>query len=131
MSVRITKILKEFNVGFQTVIETLEAKGIKLEDATPNTKKDEAHYDLLKEAFGADKSLRNAADELLQSRLRSKRQSEPEPKVSKEEQKPQAIEAPQPEPAPANEEIEEQIVEAEEEEVKPEPTFVETINEPS
>lgn len=131
MSVRITKILKEFNVGFQTVIETLEAKGIKLEDATPNTKIDEAHYDLLKEAFGADKSLRNAADELLQSRLRSKRQSEPEPKVSKEEQKPQAIEAPQPEPAPANEEIEEQIVEAEEEEVKPEPTVVETINEPS
>lgn len=133
MSVRITKILKEFNVGFQTVIETLEAKGIKLEDATPNTKIDEAHYDLLKEAFGADKSLRNAADELLQSRLRSKRQSEPEPKVSKEEQKPQAIEAPQPEPelAPANEEIEEQIVEAEEEEVKPEPTVVETINESS
>ena len=133
MSVRITKILKEFNVGFQTVIETLEAKGIKLEDATPNTKIDEAHYDLLKEAFGADKSLRNAADELLQSRLRSKRQSEPEPKVSKEEQKPQAIEAPQPEPepAPANEEIEEQTVEAEEEEVKPEPTVVETINEPS
>ena len=133
MSVRITKILKEFNVGFQTVIETLEAKGIKLEDATPNTKIDEAHYDLLKEAFGADKSLRNAADELLQSRLRSKRQSEPEPKVSKEEQKPQAIEAPQPEPepAPANEEIEEQIVETEEEEVKPEPTVVETINEPS
>ncbi|MBR4553345.1 MAG: translation initiation factor IF-2 [Bacteroidaceae bacterium] len=133
MSVRITKILKEFNVGFQTVIETLEAKGIKLDDATPNTKIDEAHYDLLKEAFGADKSLRNAADELLQSRLRSKRQSEPEPKVSKEEQKPQAIEAPQPEPelAPANEEIEEQIVEAEEEEVKPEPTVVETINESS
>ena len=133
MSVRITKILKEFNVGFQTVIETLEAKGIKLEDATPNTKIDEAHYDLLKEAFGADKSLRNAADELLQSRLRSKRQSEPEPKVSKEEQKPQAIEVPQPEPepAPANEEIEEQLVEAEEEEVKPEPTVVETINEPS
>lgn len=133
MSVRITKILKEFNVGFQTVIETLEAKGIKLEDATPNTKIDEAHYDLLKEAFGADKSLRNAADELLQSRLRSKRQSEPEPKVSKEEQKPQAIEAPQPEPelAPANEEIEEQIVEAEEEEVKPESTVVETINESS
>lgn len=133
MSVRITKILKEFNVGFQTVIETLEAKGIKLEEATPNTKIDEAHYDLLKEAFGADKSLRNAADELLQSRLRSKRQSEPEPKVSKEEQKPQVIEAPQPEPepAPANEEIEEQPVEFVEEEVKPEPTIVETINEPS
>ena len=92
MSVRITKILKEFNVGFQTVIETLEAKGIKLEEATPNTKIDEAHYDVLKEAFGADKSLRNEADKLLQTRLRSKRQAAPA--VAEAEETPQPSAAP-------------------------------------
>ncbi|MBR1838250.1 MAG: translation initiation factor IF-2 [Bacteroidaceae bacterium] len=126
MSVRITKILKEFNVGFQTVIETLEAKGIKLEEATPNTKIDEAHYDVLKEAFGADKSLRNEADKLLQTRLRSKRQAAPA--VA------EAEETPQPSAAPNVEEISAPQAEAieavgKEEVVAPESIEAETTTE--
>ncbi|MBP3227940.1 MAG: translation initiation factor IF-2 [Bacteroidaceae bacterium] len=93
MSVRISKILKEFNVGFQTVLETLADKGVQLADATPSTKIDDEHYDILKEAFSKDKSLRNAADELLQTRFRSKRagkEEEPAPAVEVKEEIPVA-----------------------------------------
>lgn len=102
MSVRISKILKEFNVGFQTVLETLAVKGIELSEATPSTKIDDEQYEILKNAFGADKSLRTAADELLQSRFRSKRQEkddEPQPA-------PEIVEKSAPQPAAEPEKVE-------------------------
>ncbi len=108
MSVRISKIVKEFNVGFQTVIETLEAKGVVIENVSPSTKIDDSHYELLKEAFGADKSLRNAADELLQMRFRNKRQNElAKAEPAEIETLPEAEEPPTSEPAPALEPAEE------------------------
>ena len=129
MGVRISKILKEFNVGFQTVVETLEAKGIVIEGLTPSTKLEDEHYDILKEAFGADKSLRNAADELLQSRLRSKRQE----KAASAERKPEPepVAAPEPEPEPEPEEIHAEQEQPVEPEAQPEPQPVEEAPAPA
>ena len=98
MSIRLNKAIKEFNVGLQTIVDFLGKKGYKI-NAVPSEKIDDKQYELLKEEFGADKMLRNKAEELLQNRQKDKRpaakEQKPEPQVVEttvpEEMKPQIV----------------------------------------
>ena len=62
MKIRLGKVIKECNVGLQTIVEFLEKKGMTVE-ASPNTVITDEQYEMLKQAFGADKSLKDAAEE--------------------------------------------------------------------
>ena len=94
MSIRINKVIKEFNVGLQTVVDALASKGIEVKPS-PSEKISEEHYEMLKSMFGADKNLRSAAEQLLQSRQKEKKVEKPAPQVEEiatevpEEKKPQ------------------------------------------
>ena len=78
MSIRLNKVIKEFNVGLQTVVDFLAKKGIEIE-SNPSAKIDEKQYDLLRKEFGADKDLRDEAEKMLQSRQKEKVQKKPAP----------------------------------------------------
>ena len=53
---RLNKALKELNVGINTVAEFLQKKNRPLQDASPNAKITDEQYELLMDAFGADKT---------------------------------------------------------------------------
>lgn len=72
MSIRLNKAMKEFGVGLQTVTDFLNKKGAPI-TGDLNQKLDEKQYELLKEEFGADKNLRDKAEEMLRDRQERKR----------------------------------------------------------
>ena len=82
MSIRLNKAIKEFGVGLQTLTDFLNKQGAPV-SGDPNQKLDERQYELLKQEFGADKDLRNKAEEMLQSRQEKKRPA-PAPKAEPE-----------------------------------------------
>ena len=67
MSIRLNKVIKEFNVGLQTVVDFLQKKGYEI-NAVPNEKVTDEQYELLKKEFGADKDLRNKAEKMIKER---------------------------------------------------------------
>ena len=71
MSIRLNKVIKEFNVGLQTVVDFLAKKGYQL-NASPSEKITDEQYDLLRKEFGADKNLRTEAEKMIQSRQKEK-----------------------------------------------------------
>ena len=82
MSIRLNKAIKEFGVGLQTLTDFLNKQGDPV-SGDPNQKLNERQYELLKQEFGADKDLRNKAEEMLQSRQEKKRPA-PAPKAEPE-----------------------------------------------
>ena len=66
MNIRLNKVIRELNVGIDTIVDFLREKGFEV-NATPNEKISDEQYDMLKKKFGADKDLRKEADKLLQS----------------------------------------------------------------
>ena len=74
--IRISKAIKEFNVGLQTVVDFLAKKGVVV-DPAPSTIIEEAQYDMLRKEFGADKDLRDEAEKMLQNRQKEKSQKKP------------------------------------------------------
>lgn len=71
MGVRLNKVVKEFNVGLQTVVDFLEKKGFSVENSM-NAKISEEQYAMVREHFSTDKSLRNEADLLISQRQTEK-----------------------------------------------------------
>ncbi len=67
MGVRLNKVLKEFNVGLQTVIDYLDKKGISIKNDM-NAKLTDEQYQIVKDEFGSDKRLRNEANILISQR---------------------------------------------------------------
>jgi translation initiation factor IF-2 len=59
-NIRISKIMKEFNIGLTSLVEFLAKKGIEIE-SNPNSKISDEAYNLVKDAFGDDKNLKEAA----------------------------------------------------------------------
>jgi translation initiation factor IF-2 len=59
-SVRLSKAAKEFNVGIQTIVDTLADKGFEIE-SKPNTKIEAAAYEVLVEEFQDSKQLKEKA----------------------------------------------------------------------
>ena len=84
MAVRLNKALKELNVGINTVAEYLQKKGMALQDASPNAKITDEQYNLLMEAFGADKTKHEAIqkkmekDRLEKERLKKEKKQQQE-----------------------------------------------------
>ena len=83
MSIRLSKVIKEFNVGLQTVVDFLTAKGFSVK-GTPAEKIDDEQYDMLKEEFGDDKSLKSEAEQLFQARQKEKQKAKKEEKEAPE-----------------------------------------------
>ncbi len=59
-SVRLSKAAKEFNVGIQTIVDTLADKGFEIE-SKPNTKIEPAAYEILMDEFQDSKQLKEKA----------------------------------------------------------------------
>ncbi|MEM9052245.1 MAG: translation initiation factor IF-2, partial [Bacteroidota bacterium] len=59
-SVRLSKAAKEFNVGIQTIVDTLADKGFEIE-SKPNSKIEPAAYEILMEEFQDSKQLKEKA----------------------------------------------------------------------
>ena len=105
MSIRLSKAIKEFNVGQQTIVDFLNANGANL-SGDLNEKIDDKMVALLQQNFGADKDLHNQAAQIFSKPEKAKK---PEP----------AAEKPAPEPVkeepakPAEPVVAESVVKAE------------------
>jgi len=75
MSIRLNKVIKEFNVGLQTVVDFLTTKGFEVK-ASPSEKISDAQYDLLRQEFGADRDLRTEAEKMIQNRQKENPEGE-------------------------------------------------------
>ena len=84
MSIRLNKIIKEFNVGLQTVVAFLEKKGFEVKPS-PSEKISDEQYELLRQEFGADRELRNEADKMFQNRQKDRKQTKAAPEEIKTE----------------------------------------------
>ena len=71
MPIRISKVIKDLNVGLDTIVEFLSSKGEKVEQ-NPNAKITDEQYDLLVEEFDTDKKLKKEAELQSQERLAKK-----------------------------------------------------------
>ena len=71
MSVRLNKVLKEFNIGLQTVVDLLEKKGYSVE-ADLNAKITQEQYDIVKKEFGNDKTQKMEAEDISTKRASGK-----------------------------------------------------------
>lgn len=77
MNIRLNKVIRELNVGIDTIVDFLREKGFEV-NATPNEKISGEQYDLLKKKFGADRELRTEADKLLQgTKVKSSKEKKP------------------------------------------------------
>ncbi len=77
MNIRLNKVIRELNVGIDTIVDFLREKGFEVK-ATPNEKISGEQYDLLKKKFGADRELRTEADKLLQgTKVKSSKEKKP------------------------------------------------------
>ncbi|MCQ2266317.1 MAG: translation initiation factor IF-2 [Bacteroidaceae bacterium] len=74
MSIRLNKIIKEFNISLQRAVDFLSEKGVAIE-ANPNTKIEDTQYELFATAFGADKQAKEEADKLFGNRAAEKQQA--------------------------------------------------------
>ncbi|MBR5531195.1 MAG: translation initiation factor IF-2 [Bacteroidaceae bacterium] len=84
MSVRLNIVIKECNVGLQTVVDFLHKKGVDVQPS-PSAKISDEQYELIRKEFGADKDLRNKAEEMLQNRQKEKKASSQAKKAPVEE----------------------------------------------
>jgi len=75
MPVRLNKALKELNIGINTAAEFLQKKGKILEDVSINYKLTDEQYELLVNAFGADKS-KHEEIKLVNQKRKEKEQKE-------------------------------------------------------
>ncbi len=55
--IRLGKAAGELNVGLPTLVEFLESKGIKI-DSNPNTRLEQEHFELLRQEYAADQSMK-------------------------------------------------------------------------
>ncbi|MFA6819465.1 MAG: translation initiation factor IF-2 [Bacteroidaceae bacterium] len=82
MGVRLNKVLKEFNVGLQTVVDYLEKKGLSVKNDM-NAKLSDEQYQVVRDEFGSDKRLRNEADILITQRQTEKVKEKKAPPVAR------------------------------------------------
>ena len=103
MKIRLNKVQKELNIGLSTIVEFLQKKGIEIKE-DPNAVVPERGYELLMEAFSADKNARLQSDKFTQARQNKERPKNvvPEPeKVVKEEKTAATVTEPVKHSAPA------------------------------
>ncbi len=69
--IRLSKVAKDFNVGVQTLVETLQKSGAG-DDLNPNSKISDEQYSLLRKEFSRDKDLKDESDRISQERHSAK-----------------------------------------------------------
>ncbi len=69
MSIRLSKVVKDLNVGLSTAVEFLHKKGQADVEANPNFKISDEQYNLLVMEFSKDKSLKIESEKVSQQRL--------------------------------------------------------------
>ena len=57
MSIRLSKVTEELNIGVQTIAELLQNKGMSLDDISPNARLSDEQYDAIINYYGAGKRL--------------------------------------------------------------------------
>ncbi len=87
--IRLAKVLKEFNISKDRALEYLEKKGIKIEYSNPNMKIDESVYGVLSSGFQADKSKKEASNEVGEEKRREKEAIRVEREKGQEEKREQ------------------------------------------
>lgn len=115
---RLLAAAKEFNIGQDTLVDFLAAKGFNRDDLKPTAKLTEAMYAALQAGFQSDKAAKSKADqvEIPKSAAEKKKKEEEEITFKKEEPKvPEVIKEPIKEPAnePANEPVKEEEIKEE------------------
>src|SRR5687767_15001119 len=124
-TLRLMAAAKEFNIGKETLVEFLVAKGFSKDDLKPTSKLSEDMYRALQQEFQSDKvaKLKSDAIDLPKGSLEAKKKKEEEALVvfkketKKAEQQPAAVEA-KPEAKPEEKPV---VEKAPVEEPKPEP----------
>ena len=94
--IRISKVVKEFNIGIGTLTDFLKKKGIEV-DASPNSKIPEEAYALVEKEFDKELQLKEQSKKII---LKVKDVAPEEPPVT-----PAPKARPEPEPAPAPEPV--------------------------
>ncbi len=69
---RLSKVLRELNISKDRALEYLKKNGIELADTNPNVKIDENVYSVLSSGFQADKSKKEASNEVGEEKRREK-----------------------------------------------------------
>lgn len=113
MSIRLSKVTRDLNVGMSTLVEFLQKKGHVVEN-NPNTKITEEEYEMLVTAFSQDMTLKKQAERLVQERLNRERQRAAETAQKADEtastvvetkEEPRPAPTPEPKPTPAPEPV--------------------------
>ena len=90
MSIRLSKAIKECNVGLQTAVDFLNKKGSSEVEANLNTKISDEQYELLLKEFKPDSVLKDAANHMLQQQKEEKERKEKEKAEAKAKAKAEA-----------------------------------------
>ena len=90
MSIRLSKAIKECNVGLQTAVDFLNKKGIGEVEANLNAKISDEQYELLLKEFKPDSVLKDAANHMLQQQKEEKERKEKEKAEAKAKAKAEA-----------------------------------------
>ena len=90
MSIRLSKAIKECNVGLQTAVDYLNSKGNEEVNADLNAKISDEQYQLLLKEFKPDSALKNAATVMLQQQKEEKERKEKEKAAAKAKAKAEA-----------------------------------------
>ena len=98
--IKISQAAKEFNVSIPTVVEQLQKKGIAIDATSPNTRIDEAAYNILVEAFQPDRKERERIESLRHNKV-NERDAAPAHKPEEEKTTPKAESTAQASPSPA------------------------------
>jgi len=62
--IRLSKLIKQFNIGLDTLVDFLNSKGAGIEDANPNMKVSDEYMPELHKKFGKDLELKEAAEKV-------------------------------------------------------------------
>ena len=73
MKIRLSKVIKDLNVGMSTVVEFLDKNSMPIEaDANPNTQISEEQYDALLKEFNKDKNIKKESEKKAQERNKNR-----------------------------------------------------------
>ena len=100
---RLLAAAKEFNIGKETLVDFLKAKGFKLDDVKPNTRLSEEMYESLQDEFQQDKVNKRKSDQIDLPKgvgETTKEEPEPAPPASAPAAAPEPAETPVAETAP-------------------------------
>lgn len=90
MSIRLSKAIKECNVGLQTAVDFLNSKGNGEVESNLNTKISDEQYEMLLKEFKPDSVLKDAANHMLQQQKEEKERKEREKAEAKAKAKAEA-----------------------------------------